>query len=112
MWLIRWTIIVIVLLALLGFSLQNQTQKVHIFFGPYVTEDMPLYFALYISFALGVFVFFLISVYNLLQLKKELARQRRDNRRLREELDRLRNISIEEEISRELPETESEEGKE
>jgi hypothetical protein len=59
-----------------------------------------------------VFVFFLISVYNLLQLKKELARQRRDNRRLREELDRLRNISIEEEISRELPETESEEGKE
>lgn len=97
MWIIRWSVIVIVLLAILGFSLQNQDQRVIIKFGTFTTPEMPVYFALYIAFALGVFVFLLISVYNLLQLKTELGRQRKANRRLKEELDRLRNLTIEDE---------------
>ena len=103
MWIIRWSLIVIVLLGLLGFSLQNQTQRVEIYIGTYVSPQMPLYFALYLSFALGILVFFLISIYNLLQLKSEIAKQKRDNRKLREELDRLRNISIDEDLPPELP---------
>jgi len=98
MWIIRWTIIVIVILAILGFSLQNQDQKVQIRVGGYTSPEMPLYFALYIAFAMGILVFLLISIYNLLQLKTEISRHRRDNRRLKEELDRLRNLSIDEDI--------------
>lgn len=111
MWIIRWSIIVIVLLALLGFSLQNQEQRVAINIGTYISPEMPLYFALYLAFALGIFVFFLISVYNLLQLKSEIARHKRDNRKLRDELDRLRNISIDDELPalpEEMNETEKE----
>ncbi len=98
MWIIRWSLIILVLLAILGFSLQNQDQKVQIHIGGYITPEMPLYFALYIAFALGVLVFFLISIYNLFQLKTEIGRHKRENRRLRDELDRLRNLSIEEEV--------------
>ena len=110
MWIIRWSVIVLVLLAILGFSLQNQLQKVNIYIGPYESPEMPLYFALYLSFALGIFVFFLISVFNLLQLKTDMARQKRENRRLRNELDRLRNLSVEEEISEEPLEPQKQEG--
>ena len=98
MWLIRWSIIVVVLIALLGFSLQNQEQRVIIKVGTYISPEMPLYFALYLAFALGIFVFFLISIYNLVQLKTQIARQKRDNRKLREELDRLRNLSLDEDL--------------
>lgn len=112
MWIIRWTLIVIVLLAILGFSLQNQTQKVNVVIANYQTPEMPLYFALYIAFALGILVFLLISIYNLLALRTEIARHRRDNRRLREELDRLRNISIEEDVVEETTAPVSEEEKE
>lgn len=112
MWIIRWSLIVIVLLGLLGFSLQNQSQRVVINIGTYVSPEMPLYFALYLSFALGILVFFLISIYNLLQLKTEIGKQKRDNRKLREELDRLRNISIEEELPSELDGPAENEGEE
>ena len=112
MWIIRWSLIVIVLLGLLGFSLQNQSQRVVINVGTYVSPEMPLYFALYLSFALGILVFFLISIYNLLQLKTEIGKQKRDNRKLREELDRLRNISIDEELPSELTSPAENEGEE
>jgi uncharacterized integral membrane protein len=111
MWIVRWTLIVIIILAVLGFSLQNQSQRVQIYIGPYITQEMPLYFALYLAFAVGVFVFFLISIYNLIQLKSEIARQKKDNRHLREELNRLRNITIEEPVEAEVPSTEKVEGK-
>ncbi len=106
MWIVRWTIIVIVIIAVIGFSLQNQEQKVQIRIGAFTTSEMPLYFALYLAFSLGLIVFLLISIYNLLQLRMEITRHRRDNRKLREELDRLRNISIEEEVTevQKLPE--------
>ncbi|MBC8204323.1 LapA family protein [bacterium] len=107
MWIIRWSLIVIVMLLILGFSLQNQDQRVIIRFGSYTTPEMPVYFALYISFALGVFVFLLISIYNLLQLKGEISRHRKENRKLREELDRLRNLTIEEEVEFTPPEADS-----
>lgn len=98
MWIIRWSLIILVLLAILGFSLQNQDQRVEIHIAGYTSPEMPLYFALYCSFALGILVFFLIAIYNLLQLKTEIARHKRENRRLRDELDRLRNLSIDEEV--------------
>jgi len=112
MWIVRWTVIVIVLLAILGFSLQNQEEKVVIHVGTYTSPEMPLYFALYIAFALGILVFLLISIYNLMQLKTEISKHRRDNKRLKEELDRLRNISIDEDIPVESDTPLSEEGKE
>lgn len=107
MWIIRWTIIVAVVIAIIGFSLQNQEEKVVIHIGTFTTSEMPLYFALYLAFSLGLVVFLLVSIYNLLQLRTEIARHRRDNRKLKEELDRLRNISIEEEVNdlKQLPET-------
>lgn len=112
MWIIRWSIIVIALLAILGFSLQNQSQMVSINIGTYSSPEMPLYFALYLSFALGILVFFLISVFNLIQLRAEISRHRRENRKLREELDRLRNLSVEEDIDEETGEAEQIEEKE
>ena len=111
MWIVRWTLIVIVIIAIIGFSLQNQEEKVQVHIGTYTTSEMPLYFALYIAFSLGLVVFLLISIYNLLQLRTEIGRHRRDNRKLKEELDRLRNISIEEEVAetKQLPEVKEDE---
>jgi uncharacterized integral membrane protein len=105
MWIIKWIFSAVIILVVLGFALQNQTEKVSLTFvtDRYVTEPIPVWLVVYASFGVGVLFWLFVSISQVIQLKLEVRRVRKDNERLRKELDGLRNLSIEEELV--IPET-------
>ena len=97
MWIIRWIISAFVILIILGFALQNQEQMVSVRVLTWQSPNLPLYLFLYIAFAAGVLVWALISALNIIKLKGDLRKLQKDNRKITDELNRLRNVNIEEE---------------
>ncbi len=109
MWIIKWILIAIVVLFILLFAFENQGNPVSIHFIKWQSIELPLYIYLYISFGLGMLFWLLISIFKILKFKGKILSLTRMNNRLREELDRLRNANIEEEIEpTELEEDEKE----
>jgi uncharacterized integral membrane protein len=98
MWIIKWILIAIVILFILLFAFENQDQQTFVRFVKWQSIDLPLYIFLYISFGLGMFFWLLISIYKIFSYKGRILSLTRANHRLKEELDRLRNANIEEEI--------------
>lgn len=98
MWVIRWVLITALVLALVGFMGQNQDEMVDIKFFMWETPRMALAYALFLAFGVGVIVHMLIAVFRQLQLRSEIGRQKRQIRKLQEEIDQLRNLPIEEEL--------------
>ena len=96
MWIVRWILIAVVIVLILLFSLQNQEQRVSVNIGYWTSPDMPLYFALFIAFVIGLFVWFIVASFQILQLKSHIKSCRRDNKKLQDELTALRNLPLEE----------------
>lgn len=97
MWIFKWLFIAIIMLAILGFALQNQEQTVSVRILSKVTQDLPLYFFLYVAFGIGFLLGLILPVINLWQLKNETRKAKKECNKVREELNRLRNADIEEE---------------
>lgn len=96
MWIIRWIFWVIVLLFVIYFAIQNATQTVNIEFYKWRSTNLPLLFVMFISFAFGILVWLVESVFKVLKLKSEVRKVNNENVVLRKELDELRNIPLEE----------------
>jgi uncharacterized integral membrane protein len=97
MWIFRWVISAIIILMILGFALQNQEQTVSVRIVQWESPHLPLYLLLYMAFGIGILLWVLVSAWNTFKLKGEIYRLQRENRRIKEDLNRLRNASIEEE---------------
>ncbi len=98
MWIFRWIFMAIVMILIIGFAMQNTEQRVTIQFLDYATQPLPLWIIMYASFAVGVLFWLLVSIFQILMLKRDLAKQRKEIKNLKSELDRLRNVSIEEQV--------------
>ncbi|MBN2029944.1 LapA family protein [bacterium] len=98
MWIIKWILIAVAILLILLFAFENQNQQTYIKFVKWQSIDLPLYIFLYISFGLGMLFWLLISIFKILKFKGKILSLTRANNKLREELNRLRNADIEEEI--------------
>jgi uncharacterized integral membrane protein len=103
-WIVRWTFIALIVLAVLGFSLQN-TEMVKISFWTWHSGEVPIYLVMYFAFAAGMLVFLFVALVNHFQHQTQLRRSRREIKRLQEELDRIRTISLEEGLEEGLTET-------
>ena len=97
MWIIRWAFIAIVIIVVLGFSLQN-TEKVTVQLLHYHYTDVPLFLVIYVAFCFGIFVYLLVAVFHQLQLRSEISHLRKENRKLQRELDDMRNLSLGDDI--------------
>lgn len=106
MWIVRWVLILVIIVILLWFSLQNLDQIVTVEFWKYQVRDVPLIMALFVAFIVGAVSWFLVSIVQFVQLKAEIRNIRRENGRLRRELSNLRNLSIEEDQSSQTRENE------
>ena len=93
MWVLRWAFIAIIIVVVLGFSLQN-TDKVTVKVLSYQYEAVPLFLVIYVAFCFGIFVYLLVAIFHQLQLRSEIGRLRRSNRKLQQELDSMRNLSL------------------
>ncbi len=99
MWIFKWILTVFFMLIVLLFAIQNQEQTVSIRFLNWISPNLPLYLLLYIAFASGILMWVLLSIMNILRLNNQIHRLQRENKKVKEELNHLRNASIEEELT-------------
>ncbi|MBC8182787.1 LapA family protein [candidate division KSB1 bacterium] len=98
MWIVRWIFWILALLFLILFATQNATETVNIEFFKWQTKNpLPLWMVMYLSFLVGIVVWFIGSIFKIVQLKTEVRKTNKENQVLKKELDELRNIPIEEE---------------
>jgi len=62
MWIVRWTVIALLIIAILGVSLQN-TERVEITILNWQSGSIPIYLVIYVAFATGMIVFLLVATY-------------------------------------------------
>jgi len=96
MWVIRYAIAAILIIGLLGFSIQNTSQKVQITIFNMNFYDVPLIFVIYVAFCIGLVFWFTISVIQYFRMASRLSDQKKKNRTLTQELTTLRNLPLEE----------------
>ena len=97
MWIVRWIFWVIALLFLILFATQNAAQTVQIEFFWWRSIPIPLWVVMYLSFLVGLLVWFIGSIFKVVQLRSEVKKTKKENVLLKRELDELRNIPIDEE---------------
>ena len=103
MWVIKWMLSAAIILFVLGFAVQNNelAQQVSLIFlkGKWETEPLPIWLVVYASFAIGVLFWLIVSIFQVFQLKSQIRQIRKENKSLRQELDGLRNLSIDEDLT-------------
>ncbi len=82
MWMVRWIVVAVLLIILLGFSLLNLDQKVDVNLVFAYFADVPLLLVLFESFIAGMLVWFAVSFVTVAGMQRQL-------RALRKERDRL-----------------------
>jgi uncharacterized integral membrane protein len=82
MWMIRWLLVAVLLIVLLGFSLLNLDQRVSIDLALARWDDLPLLLVLFEAFIAGMLVWFAVSFVTVARLQKELRALRRERDRL------------------------------
>ena len=99
MWVFKWVLAAILIVLILGFALQNTHQVVQVKIVNWISPELPLYFVVYISFSLGLFTWLLTSIFKILQLKTECRQLKKQGQHLQDELNKLRNLTVEEAVS-------------
>lgn len=107
MWIIRWIVMLLLMLLVIGFAMLNTEQKVSVSFHWWETVPLPLWVVMYVAFAVGMIVWLFVSIFQVLGLKNGIRKLRKENRQLKEELDRMRNVTIEEAVVPEAQESET-----
>ena len=97
MWIIRWLLGALLIIVILGFALQNQDQTASVQLLKWQSPVMPLYFFLYLAFIAGLLTWLLFSTLNILKVKGENLGYQREIKKLKAELNRMRNAGIEDE---------------
>lgn len=96
MWIIRYAVAAVLIIALLGFTIQNTYQRVVINIFNKTYEDVPLIFIVYIAFCLGLIFWFAISIIQYFKMLGQLSELKKKNRTLTQEITTLRNLPLEE----------------
>lgn len=96
MWIIRYAIAALLIIVLLGFTIQNTYQTVVINILDKTYENVPLVYVIYVAFCLGLIFWFIISVIQYIRMTGRLSEQKKQLRTLTAEITTLRNLPLEE----------------
>jgi len=96
MWAVKWFLAAVLMLIILGFALQNSGQEVNVVFltGSWEVQSVQMWLVIYASFGLGVLFWLAVSIFQVMDLKKEIRKMNKEQRELQSELDSLRNLSL------------------
>ncbi len=92
-------VILMIVFLLMWVMLQNAghvIEELKVFGATF--DNVNLVMVMFVSFATGILMGFIVPVFQYLGARAETRRLRRNNKSLRTELDRLRNVGIEGEI--------------
>ena len=103
MWIFRWIIIIIVIFLLVGFLSQNSRQQVSVTVFGWTSPEWPLAYMLFLAGFVGYVLSLLVAIINQVRLRVQIAALKRENRNVRVELDRLRNLAVEEDLTPPAP---------
>lgn len=96
MWIVRWILGALLVIFAIGFAMQNTHETVSVIFLKWKSIDLPLWLIMYASFAVGILFWLIVSIFQILVYKTSLRKKQKEVRVLKEELDLLRNVSVEE----------------
>lgn len=109
---LKWIFIILVIFIILGFALQNQDQTVSIKVIQWQSPILPIYWFIYAAFIFGLVFWIAISTINIIRIKTDNRKLKKEVQKLQKELDRLRNVDIDETptlpVSTETPEEQKE----
>ncbi len=95
MWVLRVLILMLIIIIIIGFSIYNSSQKVTVnLFGHYYNE-VPMIFVSYWAFVVGMLVSFILGITYYLKIHGELSQQKKETKRLLDEIKALRNMTLE-----------------
>ncbi len=96
--LIRLFVIIVFFFLFLFFGVQNYQQEVSVHFLNYQSPNLSLSFVIYSAFAAGILFMFLLLALYILKMKNQMRRIQKEDKKIKEELNRLRNANIDEEL--------------
>jgi len=88
MWIVRWTVIALIIIAILGISLQN-TERVDITLLKWQSGSIPIYLVIYVTFATGMIVFLLVATYYQFQHQLLVRKMAQEIKELKSEIEEL-----------------------
>ncbi|HEX9933752.1 MAG TPA: LapA family protein [bacterium] len=100
-------LIILFMLLVLLFSIQNHEQTVSLRFFNWTSPNLSLDMVMYIAFAFGVLMCLFVLIWNILKLKSRAHALQKENKKIKDELIRMRNVNIDDEL--ESTETDEEE---
>jgi uncharacterized integral membrane protein len=100
MWIVRWIFWILVLFVIIIFVTQNvdflkDSHTLEFLFWK-TKSPLPIWVVMFISFAVGILIWLIGSIFKLLELKSEVRKVSKENVVLKKELDALRNIPLDE----------------
>lgn len=98
MWIFKWIFGALLIIIILGFAIQNQEQTVSVHIIKWQSPIVPLYLIVYLSFIAGLVTWLIVSSFKIFNMKGKNYSLQREYKKVKDELNRLRNANIEEEI--------------
>lgn len=94
-WILRMLLILVLVIAVTGFAMMNSAERATVSLGTMAFYDVPLVILLFEAFVLGAVVWFLVSIFHEVTLRRMIRRQKREISDLTQEISGLRNMSLE-----------------
>ncbi len=105
MWIFRWFLLIILMFFLVGFLSQNSDQIVSVRLMGWESPELPLSYMLFLAGLAGYGLCLIVALINQIRLRSQIGHLKKLNRDLQTELNRLRNLALEEESLPALTET-------
>ena len=95
MWVIRYFLLLILIVIILGFAIYNSAQRLDINFPGYQFFDVPLMVVILCAFCVGLLVSFILTIAQSIKMSGDVRNSKRRVHQLEMELAALRNRSLE-----------------
>lgn len=96
MWAIRYFLLLILIVLILGFAIYNSAQRLDINFPGHQFLDVPLMVVILCAFCVGLLVSFILTVAQSIKMSADVRNSKKRVHQLEMELTALRNRSLEE----------------
>lgn len=96
MWAARLLLTLLIVIIIVGFAIYNAGEKVTVRLPQHTYVDVPMIVMAFWGFIIGMLVAFVLGLTYYARMYKQLADQKKENKKLISELASLRNLALEE----------------
>ena len=97
-WVVRMLLTLVLVVIVTGFAMLNSAERATVTLWPrtLVFFDVPLVLLLFEAFVIGAVVWFIVSIFHEVGLRRQIRRLKRENSDLNQEIAGLHSISLQE----------------